>query len=124
MENTRGSGGNGGGGDGDRPRVNGIEAMSPRIEDQMPAEAPTVTGAGISGGSDGDGGHAAEASSGEEWRAPVDLGCTPVELGPVGLQVRRLDYQTGVEAVIVPVVVARAERGRLRRIRRVERLRR
>lgn len=101
MAETSGSGKNGGGDDGDRPRVSGTETMSPRIDDQTTDEAPTDTGAGISGHGGGDGGHAAEGGGYGERRTPVEVGRTPVGAESGVPQVQPLDPVSGVAGSVV-----------------------
>jgi hypothetical protein len=96
------SGGHGSGSGGDiRLREDVDEAERPSIDDQPTAGASSSTGAVVSSSEGGGDGRAEEAGGDEQRRAPVDLGRTPVLSGAGGLRVQRLDYQSGVEAVVV-----------------------
>ncbi|KAI8538178.1 hypothetical protein RHMOL_Rhmol09G0081900 [Rhododendron molle] len=55
----------------------------------------------VSGVDRGGDGHAEELSGDSEWRAPVDLVRTPMELGPMGPRVSQMDPRSGVEHSVV-----------------------
>lgn len=94
------NGGNGGGGVEGRLR-NEVEASGPRIGNQMGDRASATAGAGGSSVGGGNGGHAAEVGDGGDRRTPVPEGCTPVGFEAGGPWVSHLDFQNGVEGLVV-----------------------
>lgn len=98
-----GSSGKGGYSDdgGDRPRVGEAEAERPLIDYRHIAGASSSIGVVVRGGNRGSNSHATVVGSGGDRRTPMEEGCTPVVTAPGDPQVRRLDPQSDIEALVV-----------------------
>lgn len=95
-----GSNGEGSGGDEARPRSE-IEAPRLQIDDQPIVGASSGSSAEASSVGGGNGGHAMEVGGDGERRTPVPQGRTSVGVVTGSPRVQRLDFQSGVEGLMV-----------------------
>lgn len=99
-----GDGDNGGNGDGSNegawPRDR-AETLGSQIGDQTAEEVSTSSGAAVQRDGNNDWGHAAEVGDGGDRHTSVEEGRMPVTVGPEGPRVRRLDFRSSVEGLVV-----------------------